>query len=99
VTIYSVDTCQAFSVVRIGRWAGVMTSRLFVRVRLAGEVVRPSGPTLAPGDRVRASVGAGIAGWSLSRRGHGQSRRTGGGLRMVAPWAYSVGLWSGLWQV
>jgi hypothetical protein len=38
-----VDTCQAFSVVRIGPWAGVMATRLSLPVRLTWERVRPGG--------------------------------------------------------
>ena len=37
------ETCQAFSVVRIGPWPGAMTMRLAVSVRLAQEVVHRSG--------------------------------------------------------
>ena len=49
----SVDTCQPFSVVRTGPRAGMSAARLSASVRLAWEVVRPGGPSWAPGDRLR----------------------------------------------
>src|SRR5207248_8752680 len=48
--IRSVDTCVAFSFIRIRPRPGMIVKRLSALVRLAGEVVRPA-PTLAPADR------------------------------------------------
>jgi hypothetical protein len=48
----SVETCQAFSVVRIGPRGGKIAIRLSGPVRLAWKSFARVAPALAPGDRI-----------------------------------------------